>query len=54
MALAALVELSTALDEPERVPEWGKQLRLIELNAAERDRVAAFVADPELIKPWLP
>ena len=54
MALAALVELSTALDESERVPEWGEQLRRIELTAAERDRVTAFVADPELIKPWLP
>lgn len=54
MALAALVELSTALDESERVPEWGEQLRRIELTPAERDRVTAFVADPELIKPWLP
>jgi hypothetical protein len=54
MALAALVELSTALGEPERVPEWGKQLRLVKLDAAERDRVTASVADPELIKPWLP
>ena len=54
MALAALVELSTALHEPEQVPRWGERLRRIELNAAERDQVAAFVADPELIKPWLP
>lgn len=54
LALAALVELSTALDEPERVPGWGEQLRRIELSAAERDQVTAFVADPGLIEPWLP
>ena len=54
MALAALIELSTALDEPERVPQWGERLRRIELDAADRTRVTAFVADPELIEPWLP
>lgn len=53
MALAALVELSTVLDEPERVPEWGKRLRLIPLSTAERDQVTAFVADPDLVRPWL-
>lgn len=54
MALAALIELSTALDEPERAPEWGERLRKTELSPVERDQVTAFVADPELIKPWLP
>lgn len=54
MALAALIELSSVLDEPERVPEWGERLRLIPLGAAEREQVTAFVADPELIEPWLP
>jgi hypothetical protein len=52
MALAALIELSTVLDEPERIPEWGGQLREIPLGAAERDQVTAFVADPGLIEPW--
>lgn len=54
MALAALIELSAALHKPEQVPEWGERLRRIELTAAERDQVTAFVADAELIKPWLP
>ena len=53
-ALAALVELSTVLDEPHRVPEWGEQLRLLDLSCTERDQVTAFVAGPALIEPWLP
>lgn len=53
MTLAALIELSTALDELERVPEWGERLRLIQLSAAERSQVTSFVADPKLIEPWL-
>ncbi|MBB4743288.1 hypothetical protein BJY16_006747 [Actinoplanes octamycinicus] len=53
MALAALVELSTVLNEPERVPEWGARLRATELAADERDRVRGFVADPGLIEPYL-
>lgn len=53
MALAALIELSTVLDEPERVPEWGERLRRIELTEAERNQVVAFVADAGLIEPWL-
>ncbi len=54
MALAALIELSAVLDEPERMPEWGERLRRIDLTAAERDQVVAFVADAGLIAPWLP
>ncbi|BCJ48223.1 hypothetical protein GCM10010168_25830 [Actinoplanes ianthinogenes] len=54
MALAALIELSTVLDEPEKVPEWGERLRRIGLGAADRARVTGFVADPGLIEPWLP
>ncbi|MDP9793875.1 hypothetical protein J2S43_002387 [Catenuloplanes nepalensis] len=53
MALAALIELSTALGEPERVPQWGENLRRLPLTPADRDRVTAFVADPALIEPWL-
>lgn len=53
MTLAALIELSTTLNEPERVPEWGERLRLIQLSAAEREQVTAFVADPKLVEPWL-
>ncbi len=54
MALAALIELSTVLDEPDRVPQWGERLQQIALTAAERDRVVAFIADAQLIEPWLP
>jgi hypothetical protein len=54
MALAAMIELCTASDDAQRVPQWGEQLRGITLSAAERDQVMAFVADPELIEPWLP
>jgi hypothetical protein len=53
MALAALIELAFALDEPARVPEWGERLRQIRLSGAERDQVVAFVADRTLIEPWL-
>ncbi|HWS37097.1 MAG TPA: glyoxalase [Actinoplanes sp.] len=52
-ALAALIELSTVLGEPERVPEWGTRLREITLTPEETTRVTAFVADPELVEPWL-
>lgn len=54
MAHAALIELATVLDEPERIPEWGEQLRRTELSPAERDQVSAVVADPALLQPWLP
>lgn len=53
-ALAALIELSTVLGEPERVPEWGARLCEITLTPEETARVTAFVADPELVRPWLP
>jgi hypothetical protein len=53
-ALAALIELSTVLDEPDRVTEWGGQLRQLTLTAQERDRVESAVADPALLAPWLP
>lgn len=53
MALAQLIELSTALDEPERVPDWGTRLRGLDLTAADRDQVVASVADPALLANWL-
>jgi hypothetical protein len=52
-ALAALIELSTALGEPERVPEWGTRLAGLDLTGEERDRVRAEVAEPGLLTPWL-
>ncbi|MFC6023304.1 glyoxalase [Plantactinospora solaniradicis] len=54
MALAALIELSIALDEPDRVPEWGSRLREIPLIAPERQQVERAVADPGLLSRWLP
>ncbi|SBV25747.1 hypothetical protein GA0070620_1224 [Micromonospora krabiensis] len=54
LALAGLIELSTALEEPERVPDWGARLRRLPLTADERDRVCQAVADPDQLAPWLP
>ncbi|SCG45524.1 VOC family protein [Micromonospora coxensis] len=53
-ALAALIELSVSLPEPERVPEWGARLRALPLTAAERAQVMRDVADPAVLAPWLP
>lgn len=54
VALAALIELSTALEEPERVPEWGARLRQLGLTRQERHQVESAVADPALLARWLP
>jgi len=54
LALAALIELSTALEKPERVPEWGARLRQLTLTTAERDEVESAVADPTLLEQWMP
>jgi hypothetical protein len=54
IALASLIELSTALEEPERVREWGARLRELSLTADERARVLAAVAEPGLLGQWLP
>ena len=49
VALAVLIELSTALEESERVPEWGARLRQLSLTTEERRRVESAVADPTLL-----
>ncbi|MEV0425974.1 glyoxalase [Micromonospora sp. NPDC050495] len=54
VALALLIELSTALDELDRVPEWGGRLRQLNLTGPERREVESAVADPTPIEPWLP
>jgi len=54
VALAVLIELSTALEELERVPEWGARLRQLTLTIEERGHVESAVADPTLIEPWMP
>jgi hypothetical protein len=54
LALAELIELSTALQEPRRVPEWGARLRQVSLTTEERRQVESAVADPTLLEPWMP
>ncbi|MGI5177424.1 glyoxalase [Dactylosporangium sp. CA-152071] len=54
VALASLIELAVALDDPGRVPEWGAQLHSLPLTAEERATVRAAVAAPAVLEPWLP
>jgi hypothetical protein len=54
VALAVLIELSTALAESERVPEWGARLRQLGLTMEERHQVESAVADPTLLERWMP
>ncbi|MBB5475841.1 glyoxalase [Micromonospora parathelypteridis] len=53
-ALAGLIELAVALEKAERVPEWGALLQALSLTAQERAQVEQYVADPTVLKPWLP
>ncbi|PWR08226.1 glyoxalase [Micromonospora acroterricola] len=54
LALAGLIELSVALDELERVPDWGTRLRALPLTEQERARVLGAVADPTVLASWIP
>ncbi|RKN50642.1 glyoxalase [Micromonospora endolithica] len=54
LALAALIELSVALEEPERVPGWGTRLRMLPLTDAELQQVTRAVSDPAVLLDWLP
>ena len=54
MALAVLIELSTALEDLESASEWGARLQQLALTVEERGQVESAVADPTLIEPWLP
>ncbi|WP_433308563.1 glyoxalase [Micromonospora sp. CA-269861] len=54
MALAGLVELATALDKADRVPEWGARLQALALTPEQRTRVEQYVADPAILEPWWP
>lgn len=53
LALATLIELSIALAEPERTREWTDQLRAIELNEADRARVATELGHADQLAQWL-
>ncbi|MEV4122977.1 glyoxalase [Micromonospora sp. NPDC049645] len=52
MALAGLIELATALEKTDQVPEWGARLRALTLTEPERVQVRGYVADPALLEPW--
>jgi hypothetical protein len=54
VALAVLIELSAALEESERIPEWGARLGQLSLTMEERRQVESAVSDPTLLKPWMP
>ncbi|MCG5437731.1 glyoxalase [Micromonospora foliorum] len=54
MALAGLIELATALDKDDRVPEWGARLQALPLTPKQRTQVEQYVADPTLLEPWWP
>jgi len=53
-ALAALIELSAALEQPDRVAEWDTRLRQLSLTGEERRRVESAVADPTPLDRWMP
>ncbi|WDZ86321.1 glyoxalase [Micromonospora cathayae] len=53
LALAALLELAVALDEPDRAEEWTAQLRAIDLSDADRQRVEGEVANVDRLRRWL-
>lgn len=53
MAYATLIELGTALDQPEQVQEWTAQLRAIPLTDAERERVKAELGNATRLSEWL-
>ncbi|MGC4866252.1 hypothetical protein ACLQ3B_12570 [Micromonospora sp. DT53] len=50
--MAGLIELATALDKAERVPEWGARLQALTLTLEQRAQVEQYVADPTLLTPW--
>ncbi|WP_341720784.1 glyoxalase [Micromonospora sp. FIMYZ51] len=53
LALAALIELSTALEKRDLVPEWGARLHALPLTTEELAQVRLAVADPSVLEPWL-
>ncbi|MBL6276658.1 glyoxalase [Micromonospora fiedleri] len=54
LALAALIELSTALGKVDLVPTWGDRLRALPLTAPERAQIRHSIATPDTLTPWLP
>lgn len=52
LALATLIELSTALGESDRVPEWTQRLRGLDLSEDERRRVEAELDAAAHARRW--
>ncbi|MEV8224740.1 glyoxalase [Streptomyces sp. NPDC079167] len=53
LALAVLVELATALDEPGETEEWLRELGTIRLTEAERRQVEGELRNAERLEEWL-
>ncbi|MDT0342856.1 VOC family protein [Streptomyces litchfieldiae] len=53
LALAALIELATALNEPENIGTWARELERIHLTDAERRRVTEELSQAEDLTRWL-
>jgi hypothetical protein len=53
LALAGLIEVSVALNEPEKIEAYAVELRTIELNDEERARVDAELSSAEQLNIWL-
>ncbi|MER6133788.1 glyoxalase [Streptomyces sp. NPDC001815] len=53
LALATLIELATALDEQDEIEVRTRELSLIQLTAAERQRVESELRNAEHLEKWL-
>jgi hypothetical protein len=53
LALATLIELATALGEQDKIDDYIRELRTIQLTEAERQRVESELRSVEHLKGWL-
>lgn len=53
LAMANLIELHIALDEPDKVREWTGRLREVELTEAERAQVERELGNVDRLRQWL-
>jgi catechol 2,3-dioxygenase-like lactoylglutathione lyase family enzyme len=53
LAMATLIELATALEEPAHIDTWVRELRQVHLTDAERERVADELHHAEDLTRWL-
>ncbi|MGC5031254.1 hypothetical protein [Micromonospora sp. DT229] len=54
LALAALIELSTALGKSDLVPAWGDRLLVLSLTARDREQIRQSIATPDTLTPCPP